>query len=245
MDECEGSMNYQSTNLIKKRGMITAAAMIMGLVVAGTGAGNAMAMQAPASAADSSQTAPMTGNQNSQAAVEFKVALNGLLREHVSSSLNVTRSIVGGASERQINGAIEAQYANSDALAAAVGSVYGGGAQAQFSELFREHIVESNKYAMAVAAGDRTAADAANMELKEYLADISNFFVGAIPGLKYNEVYGFLNEHEELINKSTDAFKAGDFVQSYQMEREALKQVSIASNALSTGIVATQPNLFK
>ncbi len=238
-------MNYQPTNSIKKQGTIVAAAMIMGLVVAGTGASNAMAMEASTSATESSQAQPAMGNQNSQAAVDLKVAMNGLLREHVSSSLNVTRSIVGGESERQINGAMEAQYANSDALAAAVGSIYGGDAQAQFSTLFREHIVESNKYAKAVAAGDRSAAEAANIELKEYLADISNFFVGAIPGLKYNEVYGLLNEHEELINKSTDAFKAGDFVQSYQMEREALKQISIASNALSTGIVATQPNLFK
>lgn len=82
-------------------------------------------------------------------------------------------------------------------------------------------------------------------ELKEYLNDISVFFSGAIKDLPKNDVYALLEKHETLLNDSTDAYKAGDFTRSYELEREALTQVSTIADALSSGIVATKPELFK
>lgn len=230
----------------KKRTITAAVAAVAGTALATSG-GTAFAMTTE-SQTQTTSTMPHTQSAmqhgQSQAAVDLRVTMNNLLREHVSSSLDVTRGLAGGADQRKIDGAKEAQYANADALAAAVGSIYGGAAQAQFSELFREHIVESNKYAAAVGMGDDAAKQAAATELRVYLDDIATFFSTAIPGLPKQDVYGLLNEHEELINKATDAYKAGDYVQSFQMEREALKQVSRAADALSSGIIATQPNKF-
>ncbi|HEX8182449.1 MAG TPA: hypothetical protein VF575_02495 [Candidatus Saccharimonadales bacterium] len=183
-------------------------------------------------------------HQQSQAAIDLRVGLNNLLAEHVTTNLTVNRSIAGGASSAQIEAGMQAQLANSDALSAAVGSVYGAEAQAQFSEMFREHIVESNAYAQAVAAGDESAKAAANAELQEYLHELSTFFSTAIPGLPQEDVYSLLNQHEELINASTEAFKAGDYHQSYKLEHDALVQVATIADALADGIVRTQPDLF-
>ncbi len=217
-----------------------------GVLLSGASVGATQDPHTQSSTSQHSMSQSQTGHAGqSQAAIDLRVGMNNLLREHVSTSLNVTRSVAGHAPQAQIDGAIAAQYANSDALSGAVGSVYGGEAQAQFSSLFREHIVTSNMYAAAVADGDEEAKQMANVELREYLHDIAAFFSGAIPGLQEQDVYGLLNEHEELINKSTDAFKAGDYVQSYQLEREALKQISRAADILSNGIIATQPAKFQ
>lgn len=183
-------------------------------------------------------------DQQSQAAVDLRVGLNNLLAEHVTTNLNVNRSIAGGASAEQIEAGMQAQVANSQAISAAVGSIYGTEAQAQFYEMFQEHIDESNRYAQAIAAGDEAARTAANEELQEYLREIATFFSTAIPVLPYEDVYALLNQHEELINASTVAFEAGNFGQSYQIEHDALKQVAMIADALAAGIVATQPDKF-
>jgi exosome complex RNA-binding protein Csl4 len=238
--------NHSKAKTLKKYSVMMPATLLVGVVgltsgyVPGVSAGRALASDA------SMMTEPMHAEhkKKSQAAMDLRVGMNNLLREHVSTSLDVTRGLADQAPQAQIDGAMAAQYANADALAAAVGSVYGGAAQAQFSELFKEHITESNAYAQAVGNGDPVAKEAARVELQEYLTEIAAFFSGAIPGLQAQDVYGMLNEHEELINKSTEAYKAGDFVASYQLEREALKQISMAADALSSGIIATQPDKF-
>jgi hypothetical protein len=180
-----------------------------------------------------------------QASANLRVGLNNLLREHVTTNVTVNHSIAGGASAAEVEAGVQAQLANSDALAAAVGSIYGADAQAQFSEMFREHIEESNNYAIAAAAGDESAKAAAAVELQEYLQEIATFFSTAIPVLPYDAVYGLLSEHEDLINQSTVAFAAGDFSLAYQLEAQALVQVSTIADALAAGIIETQPTLFE
>jgi hypothetical protein len=230
---------------LKQKTIAAAVLAITGTVTIGSG-GTAVAstMNHEAGTMHASQS-QMTHPQSTQAATDLRVGLNNLLGEHVTSSLHVTRSIAGGAPQHKIDAAMATQYANSDALSAAVGSVYGAEAQAQFSEMFREHIDESNKYAMEVAAGNQAGKDAALMELQEYLNELSSFFSTAIPGLPAQDVYALLNEHEDLINKSTEAYKAGDFVQSYQLEHQALVQVGTIADALAKGIIATQPAKFQ
>ena len=181
---------------------------------------------------------------HSQEAINLRVGMNNLLREHVTTNLTVNRSIVSDAPQAVIDAGLKAQMANTDGLAAAVGSVYGEEAQAQFSEMFDEHIVESNAIAQAIESGDDSAKAEAEVELQEYLAEISTFFSTAIPVLSYDAVYGLLAEHENLINQSTEAFNNGDYYRSYHLEAEALVQVSTIADALAKGIVATQPNKF-
>lgn len=182
-------------------------------------------------------------NQESQAATDLRTGLDALLREHVTTNIAVNRSIASGASQAEIDAGIAAQVENSDALSAAVGSIYGAEAEAQFSEMFLEHIEESNAYAMAVAAGDESAKVAANEELVEYLEEIATFFSGAT-GLPYDAVYGLLLEHEMLINNSTEALTERNFGQSKKFERQALKQVSVIADALSSAIIVTNPDKF-
>lgn len=182
--------------------------------------------------------------KESQASIDLRNGLNILLQEHVTTNLTVNRSIAAGATQAEIDASIQAQIANSDAISAAIGSIYGAEAEAQFSEMFLEHIEESNNFAIAVAAGDEAAKVEANIELQEYLEEIAVFFSTAIPVLSEEAVYGLLLEHETLINLSTETFASGNTGQSKKFERQALRQISVIADALASGIIETQPDKF-
>ncbi|MDQ2972943.1 MAG: hypothetical protein M3Q79_00465 [bacterium] len=227
-----------------KLGLVAIAFMASSLIVVG---GSASASQMSGSKNESkSKSASVAGQlkKESQAASDLRTGLTFLLRQHVTTNLDVNRSIASGASQAEIDAGIEAQMANSDAISAAIGSIYGAEAEAAFSEMFLEHIEESNNFAVAVAAGDESSKALANEELIEYLEEIATFFSDAIPVLPYEAVYGLLLEHETLINKSTEASASVNFGQSQKFEIQALKQVTVIANALASGIIATQPDLF-
>lgn len=228
-------MNHESS----KTGIAIAA--IVALVLGGT-AGYAIGMNKDSTTY--SNNAKTTQNTTSSSkSSDLRVGLNNLLREHVSVSLAVTRDIVDGSTHLEASKA--AQTANAVDVAKAVGSVYGEEAQAKITPMFVDHIEQSNNYAAAVAAGDQMAKDAAVVELKEYLEDIAGFFSGAISTLPKDAVYGLLETHENLLNESIDAYKAGDYQKSYDLERQALAQAGSIGDALAKGIVETQPDMFK
>ena len=223
------------------------AALIVGIValVLGGGAGYVLGMNKDMMEASSNNNSQQSSMVITSPAADIRVGMNNLLREHVSSSLDVTRAIADEAPQAELDGALSAQTANAVAIAEAVGSVYGEEAQKQITGMFVEHIKASNDYARAVAADDQAAKEAANTELKEYLEEISTFFSTAIEGLPQETVYGLLEEHENLLNRSVQAYQDGDFTRSYELEREALTQMNGIADALSGGIVKTNPDKFK
>lgn len=214
-------------------------------LVLGGGLGYAVGMNKDDGGVSRTATTSQTAMTNTASAVDLRVGMNNLLREHVSSSLDVTRAIADDAPQPEIDGAISSQTANAVAIAGAVGSVYGKEAEAKITEMFVEHIEASNDYARAVAAGDEAAKATSLKELEEYLTEISAFFSGAIQGLPQDTVYKLLSEHETLLNESVQAYQDGDFVRSYETERKALEQVNGIADALAGGIVKTKPEAFK
>ena len=227
---------------ISKTPIIVAA--VVALALGGVG-GYTVAMGMEKDSSSQQSNTQMTMSEPTAPAADLRVGMNNLLREHVSASLDVTRNIASGEPKAVVDASKTAQMANAGDIAAAVGSVYGEDAQKQITEMFVEHIEESNNYAVAVEAGDEQAKKAAQMELNEYLREISAFFSGAINDLPEDTVYSLLEEHENLLNQSVEAYEAGDFAKSYEIEREALTQVSGVADALSGGIVKTKPDAFK
>lgn len=221
--------------------------LITGIValVLGGGLGYAVGMNNDDGVVSRTASSNQSEMASSASAIDLRVGMNNLLREHVSSSLDVTRAIADDAPQAELDGALSSQTANAVAIAGAVGSVYGDEAKAKITEMFVEHIEASNDYARAVAVGDEAAKAAALKELEEYLTEISGFFSGAINGLPQDAVYKLLNEHETLLNESVQAYQDGDFVRSYETERKALDQVSGIADALAGGIVKTKPEAFK
>jgi len=190
---------------------------------------------------DSDESAS-TGQTVKQA--DLRVALNGLLREHVTSSLVVTRNIVDGASQQKIDGAKAAQTANAVAIATAVGSIYGDEAKTAITTPFVEHITQSNNYAQAVADGDTMAQATALTALRAELRKVATVFNSVIPSLPVDTLYDALSAHEDLLNQAAVEYKAGNFEKAYELENEALVQISGGAEALAGGIVESKPDMF-
>ena len=190
---------------------------------------------------DSDESAS-TGQTVKQA--DLRVALNGLLREHVTSSLVVTRNIVDGASQQKIDGAKAAQTANAVAIATAVGSIYGDEAKTAITTPFVEHITQSNNYAQAVADGDTMAQATALTALRAELRKVATVFNSVIPSLPVDTLYDALSAHEDLLNQAAVEYKAGNFEKAYALENEALVQISGGADVLTTGIVKSKPDMF-
>jgi len=223
----------------------TKAAVIVGIVLAlavGTFAGymiknNMVEMD--------SQTSTVTTTASSTKAADLRVTMNNLLREHVSSSLIVTRNIVDGASAEKIEGAKAAQTANAVAIATAVGGIYGEDAQTAITTPFVEHIAQSNNYAQAVADNNMAAQETSLTALRAELRKVATVFNSVIPSLPVDTLYEALNAHEDLLNQAAVAYKAGNYEEAYRLENDALVQISGGAEALSTGIIASKPDMFK
>lgn len=222
-----------------KNGLI-AVMLVVGLIV-----GAAIAYPIGKNMTDDSNNMKNVSSMTTNKPGELQVTLDGLLREHVSSSMTVTRNIVDGASEAKLQGSKDAQTANAVAIAKAVGSIYGEDAQKAITTPFVDHIMQSNNYAVAVMMGDSQAEATSLAALQKDLRSVADVFHSVIPSLSTDTLYGALNQHEGLLNDSIKEYKAGNFEKSYQLENDALVQISGGAKAISTGIVASKPNMFK
>ena len=185
-----------------------------------------------------------TMSEQSTEKADLRVGLNNALREHVTSSLTVTRNIVDGASVDKIAGAKAAQTANAVAIATTVGDIYGKEAQDAITTPFVEHITQSNNYAQAVANNDSMAQATALTALRAELRKVATIFNSVIPSVPADALYDALSAHEDLLNQAAVEYKAGNFAKAYQLENDALVQISGGAEVLATGIVESKPDMF-
>ena len=191
---------------------------------------------------DSTQMSSETNQSADSAAAKLRVDLNNLLREHVSSSLTVTRSIADGASEDKLAGAKAAQTANAVAIATAVGSIYG---QDAITPPFVEHITQSNNYAMAVKEGNMAKQESSLAALRVELRKVADIFNSVIPSVSSDSLYEALSAHEDLLNQAAVEYQNGNFQKAYELENQALVQISGGADVLTTGIIKAKPDMFK
>lgn len=191
------------------------------------------------------QTTSSVAASTDTKAAGLRVTLNNLLREHVSTNLTVTYNIIDKAPANKMQASLDAQTANAVAIANAVGSIYGDDAKKAITTPFVDHLTQSNNYAKAVLAGD-TAGEASSLAaLQVNLRQIADVFHSVIPSISSDTLYGALNDHEALMNKVAVAYQSGDYTTAYQLEDQALTQISGGADAIAGGILAAKPDMFK
>jgi hypothetical protein len=125
-------------------------------------------------------------------AATLRVALDSLLREHVSLAALATGEALGGRT-KAFEAAAGALDANSVDLSKAVGSVFGADAEAAFLPLWRSHIgfvVDYTSNFGAKAKQDRAVSD-----LLAYTQDFGAFIAGAVPALPKDAVAELVKGH--------------------------------------------------
>lgn len=179
-----------------------------------------------------------TGNPSA----ELRVTLNALLSEHVDLSLAVLRNTYEGSADFEASQAVLDK--NTVELAATIGSVYGTEAEAQFLDLWREHIGFFANHTIGLKNNDQVKSNQAKQDLRGYADDISTFFSTAIPTVQKADVMAGAQIHADLLIASMEAYDAVDYRGAYKKQREAHSQVEGLVNLLSAGIVSQFPEKF-
>lgn len=175
---------------------------------------------------------------------ELRIALDSVLTEHAFLAVEAMRKGVDGAEDfDQASGAL---LANAEDLKAAVASVYGEEGAAQFDEIWKSHIGYFVDYVTATAEDNQAGKDQALAELEEYKKTQSEFFDAATEGrLPAAAVSEGLDMHVNQLIKSFDAYVAGDFPTSYELERESIQHMSMFAETLSIAITDQFPDKFE
>lgn len=189
-----------------------------------------------------SDTAQSENGSTTSAAAGLRVALNNALREHVNLGGVALRNIFTEAPDADAS--VAALDANSVEVAGLVGSVYGDQAEADFLELWRQHITFFANYTAGARDGDMAAMEQALEDLSGYGEAASNFFEAANPNLPKSAVKPLLGEHRTLVIETVDLIGAGDFDAAYIKLGEAADQVGQIADALASGIEAQNPEQF-
>jgi hypothetical protein len=166
-----------------------------------------------------------------------------LEQEHVSLAAAATRAGFDG--DASFAAAAGSLGKNTQALADAVGSVYGDDAGAQFKKIWESHIGFFVDYTIAAKKGDKAGMQQAVDNLGGYVEEISSFFSKANENLPKETVKMLVGEHVGLLKAAVDAHGAGNHEESYTKEHEAVDQIHGIADAIAGAIVKQSPDKFK
>ncbi|WP_227396361.1 copper amine oxidase [Jeotgalibacillus aurantiacus] len=176
-------------------------------------------------------------------AVDLRAQLNYVFTEHAGLAAMAMQDGADGA--ESFDQAAAALTANADDLSAAVASVYGEEAGAQFSEIWNSHIGYFVDYVVATGEGNTEGQEAAKAELDGYIVEQAAFLDAAtesrVPAAALEEG---LTAHVGQLLTAFDSYVAGDYETAYSSIREAWAHMTMPAAGLSAAIVDQFPDQF-
>ncbi|AJD89509.1 hypothetical protein JMA_01920 [Jeotgalibacillus malaysiensis] len=176
-------------------------------------------------------------------AVDLRAQLNYVFTEHAGLAAMAMQDGADGA--ESFDQAAAALNANADDLSAAVASVYGEDAGAQFSEIWNSHIGYFVDYVVATGEGDTEGQEAAKAELDGYIVEQAAFLDTATEGrVPAADLEAGLTAHVEQLLTAFDSYVAGDYQTAYSSIREAWAHMTMPAAGLSAAITDQFPDQF-
>jgi hypothetical protein len=176
----------------------------------------------------------------------LRAGLTGLLTQHVAATGVVIETVVQTKSltSPQTQGAIKALTANTNALGAAIGQLYGAAAQQKFLDLWNAHIGFFVTYTKGVLGHDATLKATANKQLDGYRKDFGDFIAGATSNaLTSDQVATELVGHVQTLEAAIDALVAGKANAASTLAMAEMHMTGTAA-ALAKAIVTAKPGAF-
>ncbi|MBA3687518.1 MAG: hypothetical protein H0W81_01570 [Chloroflexi bacterium] len=177
------------------------------------------------------------------AGVDFRVALNQFLQEHLFlASFATDAALAGRADEFAAAGAV--LNTNGTDLGAAIGSIYGQAAQDEWNRIWSAHNGFFVDYTNGVATKDQAAMDLAVKNLTTvYVPQFAEFLAGATD-LPQNVLEKLISEHVLTTKAIVDAQGAGDVMGAATADREAAQHMRMIGDPLAVAIVGKVPDKF-
>jgi plastocyanin len=184
------------------------------------------------------------GGQAISPASTLRVALNRLLAEHVFLASSATGGALGNR-EAQFKAAAGELDANSVDLSKAIGSAYGGDAEAAFLPLWRSHIGMVVDYTVGKATKDDAKQQKAVNDLVGYTQDFGAFLSSANENLPKDVVAELVKSHVLTLKDVIDAQAAGDPKTQFMAIRGAGMHMSMIADPLAEATAVKFPDKFQ
>lgn len=232
----EGLLTEHATSLITAINTFAAGDLAKGFTQLREAEAHMVMVADPLTASIAQQFPDKFGDQTTEAASALRRDLNVKLAEHVWLAGAAVNGAVKGT-EGEFDAAAGALDANSQELAAMIGSVFGAEAGDAFLGLWRAHIGMFVDYTQGKAAGDDAKVQKAEEDLEGYARDFGVFLNSALPDLPVEAVEGLLKEHVAHTKAAIDAVVAGQ-ADAFTVLREAGQHMAGIADPLAAAITA-------
>jgi hypothetical protein len=176
--------------------------------------------------------------------VGFRVALNGLLQEHLYLASFATGAALGGRAD-EFAAAGDALNTNGTDIGAAIGSLYGDDAKDQFDQIWSAHNGFFVDYTTGVAKKDQAMQDKAVQDLTTvYVPAFATFLAGAT-GLPEQALTDLTTEHVLTTKAIVDAQASGDAKAAAAADLKAGQHMQMIGDPLAKAIVAKLADKFQ
>jgi hypothetical protein len=176
-------------------------------------------------------------------AADLRANLVTLGVEHMQLTDQAVDAALDGNADAAATGA--ALYANGNTIGAAVGSIYGSSAETTFDSVWKLHLDEFVKYAVADKTGDAAGKQAALDSIQQnYTVPLAQYLAKANPNLPEAALQTALTDHVMMTATMIDDHVQGN----YTAEAAELDMASTHMNELFTtlanAIVKQYPSKF-
>ncbi|HSH17759.1 MAG TPA: hypothetical protein VK978_00080 [Candidatus Saccharimonadales bacterium] len=198
------------------------------------------------SAQDKSNTATVSAsnNVNTTKASDLRADLVTLGVEHMSLTNKAVDDALDGTKTANASGA--ALYENGTDIGAAVGSVYGADAEKTFNTVWKLHLDQFVKYAVASSKNDEAGKKAAlNTIDAEYTKPLSQYLAKANPNLPAATLETALRDHVQMTATMIDHHTKGNYEAEIKELRHANQHLKSVFSTLAGGIVKQYPEKFQ
>lgn len=221
----------------KTSGAVVGVVLLVVGLAGGYGIGKAMDNN------DSSTKSSQSVTTSTKAA-DLRSTLVGYGVEHMILTDQAVGDALDGAPGADASGA--ALYKNGTDIGAAVGSVYGADAEKTFNTVWKLHLDQFVKYAVAGKMGDAAAKQAALDTIdSQYTKPLAQYLAKANPNLPEATLETALRDHVDMTASIIDHHVAGEYTQEAEELAVANTHISGLMSTLAGGIVKQFPDKFQ
>ena len=200
---------------------------------------SAMAYYKPKVDAAKTASVPTTSTK----AADLRSSLVTLGVEHMTLTDQAVDAALDGNANATATGA--ALYANGNTIGTAVGSIYGKDAETTFDSVWKLHLDQFVKYAVADKTGNAAGKQAALDSIQQnYTVPLATYLAKANPNLPQSTLQSMLSEHVSMTATMIDDHVKGDYTAEAAQLDMANTHIAGLFSALAGGIVKQYPNKF-
>lgn len=222
-----------------EKGMVEVVIVFVLALLIGMAGGYTIGNNKGKKSVDSSSSVPTTSTK----AADLRSAMVTLGLEHMALTNQAVDAALDGTKNAGATGA--ALYANGDEIAATVGSVYGDEAKTTFAAVWKLHLDEFVKYAVASSKGDTDGKQMALGTIStNYTKPLAAYLAKANPNLPEDVLVSALGEHVSMTAKMIDLHVAGDYTGEMDQLAMANHHIEGLFSTLAGAIVKQFPAKF-